>query len=96
MNRSPHIAPHDISQCRSYGQLQAGERLPEEDFHLSVLVRFQAHSPRRKPGGKNHNTHRVPEARQVNNSECVELLICRASGTLYGFLIFLPPAHAGG
>ena len=24
--------------------------MPEEDFHLSVLVRFQAHSPRRKPG----------------------------------------------
>ena len=29
---------------RSYVQLQAGERMPEEDFHLSDLVRFQAHN----------------------------------------------------
>jgi len=44
MNLSLHIASHPASRRRSYVQLQAGERIPEEYFHLSVLVRFQAHS----------------------------------------------------
>ena len=48
MDPSPHIASHPASRRRSYVQLQAGERIPEEDFHLSVLVRFQAHSPARQ------------------------------------------------
>ena len=49
LDRSPRIASHQSSRTRSYVRLQAGERLPGEDFHLSVLVRFQAHSPRREP-----------------------------------------------
>ena len=48
LDRSPRIASHQSSRTRSYVRLQAGERLPGEDFHLSVLVRFQAHSHARK------------------------------------------------
>ena len=43
MDRSPPVAPHPASRRRSYSWLQAGERLPEEDFHLSDHLRFQAH-----------------------------------------------------
>ena len=43
MDRSPPVAPHPASRRRSYSWLQAGERLPEEDFHLSDQTRFQAH-----------------------------------------------------
>ena len=42
-DRSPPVAPHPVSRRRSYLWLQAGERRPEEDFHLSVGVRSQAH-----------------------------------------------------
>lgn len=42
-DRSPPAAPHPASRRRSCSRLQAGERLPEEDFHLSDSVRFQAH-----------------------------------------------------
>jgi len=35
MDRSPPAAPHPASRRRSCIQLQAGERLPGEDFHLS-------------------------------------------------------------
>lgn len=45
----PPVAPHLALRRRSYIQLQAGERLPEEDFHLSDYVRLQAHSFRRMP-----------------------------------------------
>ena len=41
--RSPPAAPHPASRRRSCIRLQAGERLPEEDFHLSDHSRFQAH-----------------------------------------------------
>src|SRR4030095_13966666 len=41
--RSPPTAPHHTSLRRSCCRLQAGERLPEEDFHLSDHLRFQAH-----------------------------------------------------
>ena len=41
--RSPPAAPHHTSLCRSCIQLQAGEHMPEEDFHLSDHLRFQAH-----------------------------------------------------
>src|SRR5213592_3285569 len=34
MDRSPPAASHPASWRRSYSRLQAGERLPEEDFHL--------------------------------------------------------------
>ena len=47
MNRSPPAAPHPASQRRSCSRLQAGERMPEEDFHLSGQTRFQAHWKRR-------------------------------------------------
>ena len=43
--RSPPAAPHHASLRRSCIWLRAGERLPEEDFHLSDYVRFQAHGP---------------------------------------------------
>jgi hypothetical protein len=41
--RSPPVAPHLLSQGRSYFRLQAGVCMPEEDFHLSDQTRFQAH-----------------------------------------------------
>ena len=43
MDRSPPAAPHPASGRRSCSRLQAGERLPEEDFHLFDQTRFQAH-----------------------------------------------------
>ena len=52
MDRSPPVAPHPASRRRSYSWLQAGERIPEEDSHLSDQTRFQAHwkrSGERKP-----------------------------------------------
>src|SRR3989442_8462701 len=42
---SPPAAPPPASGRRSCIQFQAGERLPEEDFHLSDLARSQAHMP---------------------------------------------------
>ena len=44
MDRSPPVAPHPASRRRSYSWLQAGERIPEEDSHLSDQTRFQAHA----------------------------------------------------
>jgi hypothetical protein len=43
MDRSPPAAPHPASRRRSSSWLQAGERIPEEDLHLSDQTRFQAH-----------------------------------------------------
>jgi hypothetical protein len=40
---SPPAALHHASLRRSGIRLQAGERLPGEDFHLSDYARFQAH-----------------------------------------------------
>ena len=42
-DRSPPAALHLASWRRSCSRLQAGERVPEEDFHLSGQTRFQAH-----------------------------------------------------
>jgi hypothetical protein len=51
--RSPPAASHPASQRRSCIQLQAGERMPEVDFHHSDHVRSQAHSfPRRRESMK--------------------------------------------
>jgi hypothetical protein len=41
--RSPPAALHHASLRRSCIRLQAGERLPGEDLHLSDYSRFQAH-----------------------------------------------------
>jgi len=41
--RSPPAALHLASRRRSCSWLQVGERIPEEDFHLSDNSRFQAH-----------------------------------------------------
>src|SRR5260370_24094953 len=41
--RSPPAALHHSSLRRSCIRLQAGERLPGEDLHLSDYSRFQAH-----------------------------------------------------
>ncbi|MBI2569517.1 MAG: SDR family oxidoreductase, partial [Candidatus Schekmanbacteria bacterium] len=40
--RSPPVASHPASRRRSHIWLRAGERMPEEDFHLSNHVRSQA------------------------------------------------------
>ena len=40
---SSPVASHPASRRRSYIRLQAGERMPEEDSHLSDHVRSQAH-----------------------------------------------------
>jgi len=45
-DRSPPAAPHPASWRRSCSRLQAGEGVPEEDFHLSDQMRFQAHDSR--------------------------------------------------
>ena len=37
------VAPHLVSRRRNNSSLQAGERMPEEDLHLSDQVHFQAH-----------------------------------------------------
>jgi len=37
------VAPHPVSRRRNYSSLQAGERMPEGDFHPSNQVHFQAH-----------------------------------------------------
>jgi hypothetical protein len=42
-DRSPPAAPHPASWRRSCSRLQAGERIPGEDLHLSDHARFQAH-----------------------------------------------------
>jgi len=42
-DRSPPAALHLASWRRSCSRLQAGERIPGEDFHLSGQTRFQAH-----------------------------------------------------
>ena len=42
-DRSPPVASHPVSRRRSYLWLQAGERLPGEDLHLSDDVCLQAH-----------------------------------------------------
>ena len=41
MDRSPPVAPHPVSRRRSYSWLQAGERIPEEDFHPFDQVAFR-------------------------------------------------------
>jgi hypothetical protein len=43
MEPSPPAAPHPALLRRSCSRLQAGERMPQEDFHLSDQARFQAH-----------------------------------------------------
>ena len=45
------VAPHLVSRRRNNSSLQAGERMPEEDFHLSNEVHFQAHKPPALAGG---------------------------------------------
>jgi len=65
MDRSPPVAPHPASRRRSYSWLQAGERIPEEDSHLSDQTRFQAHVGTRCRASatvrpKTDAEHRVP------------------------------------
>jgi len=42
-SRSPPVAPHPASRRRSYVRLQAGECVPEEDFHPSDQAHLQTH-----------------------------------------------------
>lgn len=51
---SPPAALHHASLRRSGIRLQAGERLPGEDFHLSDYACFQAHNPTDAVGGRVH------------------------------------------
>src|SRR5260370_14505231 len=44
--RSPPAAPHPASWRRSCTRFQAGERIPEEDLHLSACTCSHAHMPR--------------------------------------------------
>ena len=44
MDHSLSVASHLTLRQRNYLQLQAGERMPEEDFHFPVQTRFQAHA----------------------------------------------------
>src|SRR6266496_4249298 len=46
---SPSIALHLASRRRSYRWVRAGERIPEEDLHLSVMAPLQAHFALRRP-----------------------------------------------
>ena len=57
-DRSPPAAPHPASWRRSCSRLQAGEGVPEEDFHLSDQTRFQAHDSR----FRGNDTREVPNA----------------------------------
>ena len=41
--RSPPVASHPASRQRGFGRIQAGERLPEGDFHPFGSQRSQAH-----------------------------------------------------
>ena len=41
--RSPPVASHPASRRRGYSRLQAGERIPEADFHRSDHVHSRAH-----------------------------------------------------
>jgi hypothetical protein len=50
--RSPPAALHHASLRRSCIRLQAGERLPGEDFHLADSSRFQAHQSLLRSSGQ--------------------------------------------
>src|SRR5262249_40823454 len=71
-DRSPPVAPHPVSRRRSYLWLQAGERLPGEDLHLSDGVRSQAHGTLRFQRG--------PVQRQTIGSKPGVLEALRAQG----------------
>ena len=62
MDRSPPVASHPVSRRRSYSWLQAGERIPEEDFHLSDNSRFQTHKPGDSSPHKNCRMHTNSDA----------------------------------
>jgi hypothetical protein len=47
---SPPVAPDPASRRRSYGRLQAGVGMPEEDLHLSDQTHLQVHYPPAEPG----------------------------------------------
>ena len=66
--RSPPAALHPASRRRSCSRLQAGERLPEEDFHLSDHSRFQAHiAPTVRSGLQPPNKASRPEGPSLNS-----------------------------
>src|ERR1700730_9747027 len=47
---SPFVGPHPASRRRSYGWLQAGVGLPDEDLHLLDRTRLRAHDAPPKAG----------------------------------------------
>ena len=54
--RSPPVASHPASRRRSYSRLQAGERIPEADFHRSDHVHSRAH---RRPAPQGSSGTRI-------------------------------------
>src|SRR2546421_2665242 len=67
--RSPPAALHSASRRRSCSWLQAGERIPEEDFHLSDYSRFQAHiAAAVRPWIKSLEIKRGPKGRYFSTS----------------------------
>ena len=70
--RSPPVASHPLSPGRSYLRIQAGERLPEKDFHLSDQTHSQTHLsphsrlpelPSDRPWADAHGYMRAPLSR---------------------------------
>ena len=55
---SPPVAPDPVSRRRPFSWLQAGERMPGEDFHLPGQVPFRAHEPR--PARAGWSTRNAP------------------------------------
>jgi hypothetical protein len=81
--RSPPAALHLASRRRSCSRLQAGERIPEEDFHLSDHSRFQAHiAPGVSPGFKSERILRALEEGDRNSPQEFHLSPFRGSRVL--------------
>ena len=57
---SPSIAPHLASRRRSYRWVRAGERMPGEDLHLSVMAPLQAHARWRFAPARRHDDTTKP------------------------------------
>jgi len=86
MKRSPPAAPHPVSRRRSSSWLQAGERMPEEDFHLSDQARFQAHIGRPfKAGTLVPRREPAPHRGAWISSTVGACHLIRRSATAYGF-----------
>src|SRR6266487_6885386 len=66
---SPSIALHLASRRRSYRWVRAGERIPEEDFHLSVMAPLQAHPATR--ASREQEGHTIPNTNSGRVRRCL-------------------------